>query len=88
MKIQSNSHQGVDIPFLNIKEQALHYSVQNLHSGSSNSVFNHTIIENENPGPGRYKDVNNLSDRGHYTISKSTGYGKRIFSKERRIAEF
>lgn len=32
--------------------------------------------------------MNPLSDRGHYPISKSSGFGKRLFDKERRIVEF
>ena len=29
-----------------------------------------------------------MSDKGHYPLSKSTGYGKRLFDKERRVVEF
>jgi hypothetical protein len=37
--------------------------------------------ENVNPGPGKYEEINNLSDRGQYTLTKSYGFGKRIFDK-------
>lgn len=47
----------------------------------------HHNVENRNPGPGRYNDVQPLSDRGHYPISSSAGYGKRFFDKERRISK-
>ena len=41
-----------------------------------------------NPGPGNYEEINNLSDAGHYTLTKSNGLGKRIFDKEHRIVQF
>jgi len=32
--------------------------------------------------------VNLLSDRGHYPIDSTWGYGKRLFDKEKRVAQF
>lgn len=44
--------------------------------------------ENHNPGPGNYNEINNLSDKGYYTLTKSHGFGKRLFDKEKRVAQF
>jgi hypothetical protein len=46
------------------------------------------MIENVNPGPGNYESVNLLSERGHYPISSSLGFGKRAFDKESRVVQF
>jgi hypothetical protein len=46
------------------------------------------MIENANPGPGNYESVNLLSERGHYPISSSLGFGKRAFDKESRVVQF
>lgn len=44
--------------------------------------------ENVNPGPGNYESINLLSERGHYPISSSSGFGKRVFDKEKRVTQF
>lgn len=33
------------------------------------------------PGPGAYNEINAFSDQGHYPLTKTQGYGKRIFDK-------
>ena len=53
-----------------------------------NSVITYLIKENVNPGPGNYESVNLLSERGHYPISSSLGFGKRAFDKEVRETQF
>jgi hypothetical protein len=42
------------------------------------------MSENVNPGPGNYESVNLLSDKGHYPVASTLGYGKRFFDKEKR----
>ena len=41
-----------------------------------------------NPGPGRYEEVNAMSDAGKYPLSQSMGGGKRFFDHERRVVKF
>ena len=43
-------------------------------------------LENLNPGPGQYNEINTLSDRGHYPLTKTNGFGKRFFDKETRVS--
>ena len=75
------------------------YSVSK-HRGSGATLFNPKrstrffqfstfwdMLENTIPGPGAYEQINNLSDRGHYTNSNMVGYGKRMFDKEHRVME-
>ena len=44
--------------------------------------------ENLNPGPGRYDEINRMSDSGKYPLSQSFGGGKRFFDHERRVVKF
>ena len=41
-----------------------------------------------NPGPGRYNEINKMSDSGKYPLSQSFGGGKRFFDNERRVVKF
>lgn len=36
------------------------------------------------PGPGDYKDVDNICGDGHYTVSRNKGSGKRLFTGQKR----
>lgn len=65
-----------------------HYSIQKDQPDSFSSVFLHHKIDNEVPGPGRYEEINNLSNEGKYLNTKSTGHGKRYFDKETRMIDF
>jgi hypothetical protein len=71
------------------------------HKGTGSSTFNpkssvrffgfstfHFYIENDTPGPGKYEQLDKLSDSGQYKLSISNGFGKRIFDKEKRVVEF
>ena len=66
----------------------LRSSIRSVLSDSSSSVYVLLFLENVNPGPGMYEEINTLSDRGHYSVAKSHGFGKRIFDKEQRVAMF
>ena len=72
------------------------YSVAK-HRGSGATTFNpkssdrffqfstfSVIQENVNPGPGNYNNINQLNDKGSYTITRFQGHGKRILDKESR----
>ena len=50
------------------------------------NIFFHE--ENINPGPGRYDEINRMSDSGKYPLSQSFGGGKRFFDQERRVVKF
>jgi hypothetical protein len=45
-------------------------------------------FKNTVPGPGQYQEINMLSDKGHYPLSSSNGFGKRYFDKEMRVSKF
>lgn len=85
MKIQRRCRQEDLTAFRSIKGPELLFLIPEDLNDSSSSVFNMFILENEVPGPGQYNDVNPLSDRGYYPITKSSGFGKRYFDKEKRV---
>ena len=71
------------------------------HKGTGSSTFNPKrsvrffqfrnlsfYLENINPGPGNYESVNLMSEKGHYPVSSTWGFGKRAFDKERRETIF
>lgn len=88
MKIQKLCLRGEDTQFPNIGVLGRRLSILRDRLGSSSSVIPMVILEKEVPGPGAYHDINALSDRGHYPLSRTTGYGKRYFDKEHRVGKF
>lgn len=62
MKIQSHFPQGEGTACPSTKGQVQLSSTLNDPFASSNSVSNILTSENVNPGPGKYEEINNLSD--------------------------
>lgn len=51
-------------------------------------VFIRDMIEKQVPGPGKYKDISNLSAVGKYVVSSHRGGTKAKFDKFKRIHQF
>ena len=65
----------------NIKEQVHQFLTQEDQSDFFSLVWFSSYLENTNPGPGNYESVNLMSEKGHYPVSSTWGFGKRVFDK-------
>jgi hypothetical protein len=81
MKTRRLSPLEANIPSPSIEGQAPQCLTQKGQVDSSSLVtyLIYDFSENTNPGPGNYESVNQLSDKGHYPVASTLGYGKRLF---------
>ena len=88
MKIHKPSLRKANTQCQSIVEQGRLFLIHVDLPASFSSVFLGFYIENEVPGPGRYEEINKLSNSGQYLLSRTHGDGKRLFDHEKRVVDF
>ena len=71
--------------YQNIKKLQEDFITQKAQRDLIRKVIRNIISDLNVPGPGSYNETNNLSNSGKYISSRNTGFGKRLFDKEKRV---